>query len=218
MTELLPIALAAGFLALGAAAAAWAVRAERRRSEELAQAALGMGFEPIVWEPSQRGLYGLQVFEKGHSRRAYNVFRRPLSEPEEAYLFDYDFTTGSGKNRHTCRQTLAAFRRSNRRLPRFELSPESLLHKIGQAFGYKDFDFEGFPEFSGKYLLRGEDEAAVRALFRPFLLQHLGLHPGWSVEGGGDWVVAYRAGRRVEPRALQGFFEDARALHALLSQ
>ncbi|HAH08293.1 MAG TPA: hypothetical protein DCM05_17505 [Elusimicrobia bacterium] len=216
MIELLPIALAAGFLALGAAAAAWAVQAERKRSQALGQAAARMGLEPLVWEPSQRGLYGLQVFDQGHNRRTYNVFRRLFSETEEAYLFDYDYTTGSGKSRHTHRQTLAAFRRSGRALPRFELRPENVLHKIGGLFGYQDIDFEGFPEFSRNYLLRGQDEAAVRALWRPFLLQHLGLHPGWCLEGGGDWLVAYRDGRRVEAEKLQEFFEDSRALHALL--
>ncbi len=51
------------------------------------------------------------------------------------------------------------------RLPNFTLRPENLFHKIGQVFGYQDIDFDSHPEFSKRYLLKGENESEVRSTF-----------------------------------------------------
>ena len=58
--------------------------------------------------------------------------------------FDYRYTTGSGKNSHTYRQTVVFFRSPEVDLPQFELKPQSFLHGIGKLFGYQDIDF-AFP-------------------------------------------------------------------------
>ena len=105
-----------------------------------------------------------------------------------------------GRSRHDYRQTVAAFK-FLAALPQFDLRPENFLHRIGSAFGYQDIDFDSNPEFSKRYLLRG-DEEQVRRLFTPSLLMFFEqLEKGWSVETSGPWLMAYRLGKQLKPQA-----------------
>lgn len=118
----------------------------------------------------------------------------------EVLLYDYHYHVGTGGRRQHVRQTIAAFKLPAT-LPAFELRPENVLHKIGSAFGYQDIDFDSNPEFSDRYLLRG-DEVRVRRLFTPALMTFFErLDTEWSVETSGSWLMAYRSRKRVQPEA-----------------
>lgn len=143
----------------------------------------------------------------GRSPTASNLLAGSIGDVE-VLLFDYTYTTGSGKNSSRHRQTVAAFRVPGALLPAFELRPESVFHKIGAALGFKDIDLPAFPEFSKRVLLRGEDEQSIAALFDHETTSLVMGLPGGSVEGQGEWVLVYRAGRRVRPDDLLPFMEQ----------
>ena len=111
---------------------------------------------------------------------------------------------------------MAAFRVRGLDLPAFELRPENALIRLASTFGYQDIDFDSFPEFSKRYLLRGEDEAAIRSRFGPGVLQGLERNLGWWIEGAGPLVLLYRQGKRVKPSELYGFLNDTREVVRLL--
>jgi hypothetical protein len=210
--EILPAAIMAGAVLLVGGAAAWQYFAEKKRREALAEAALRLGLEYCAGDPglAREPFCDFPVFCQGRSRQFSNVLRGRLSGGDaEVLVFDHAYVTGSGKNRHTHRQTAAAFRSPRLALPAFELRPENILHKVGGLFGYQDIDFEGSPEFSGKYLLRGKEEPAVRGIFDAAVLGHFALHPGWRVEGQGEWLVVCREGRRVSAEELRSFLDEA---------
>lgn len=208
--------LVVAVLALFAALFWWAKVLERRRAEAFAAFAVrrGLAFSPEPREPAQAGLPPLPVLTRGRRNRVRNVLRRRDGEGEFA-LFDASYETGSHKNRHTHRHTVALFRLDRTAMPAFELSPENVLVRIASAFGYQDIDFDSWPAFSKSYLLRGRKEMAVRAFFGPPLLQYFERNPGWSVEADGTWLAVYRrsaAGRGglVAPEALEEFVGQAR--------
>lgn len=58
-------------------------------------------------------------------------------------------------------------------IPDFALEPEGLLTKFSELAGTKDIDFEGHPEFSKKYYLRGDQEERIRAFFKEPILSFL---------------------------------------------
>ncbi|MBI5243198.1 MAG: hypothetical protein HY922_05850 [Elusimicrobia bacterium] len=194
---------------------AWMSYAARKRAEAMSEMARRMGWEFRAKDREllRENLMGLRLFEVGRGREFMNVLRGGGEGKERILLFDYSYTEGSGKNQHTVRQSVAAFERAGRGLPRFELRPENLLHKIGSVFGYQDIDFKGFPGFSKAYLLRGQVEDDVRKVFKPMALQYLESNRGWCVEGWGDWLVMCREGRRADPKDIPAFLEDARALN-----
>lgn len=190
-----------------------AVRAERARTEAMRTFASdrGIEFEPDASCALPQELEQLPLFQRGRRKRTRNLIRgRSASEPE--WLFDYQYTTGSGKNHRTHRQTVAAFQLSGATLPEFDLRPEHFFHKIATAFGYQDIDLPEYPQFSSWFLLRGRDEFAVRGLFTGQRIEAVTSARNICLEGSGAWLIIYRAGKRVRPADLDDFLAEARSL------
>ena len=192
---------------LAAFALATAVSQEKDRNETFAKAALRVGMR---YEPRHDALieeYGiLPLFSQGHSRRTANVLTGSTGD-RPAAVFDYHYTTGSGKGASTHARTAAVFHLDGSALAAFTMEPEGALQRLTELFGYKDVDFEHQPEFSRAYFLRGQDVEAMRRLFQPALLAQLQQMTGWRVEGTGDRLAVYR-GERVKPEELPMFIEQ----------
>ncbi len=188
-------------------------RGQQKRNEDLRAAAGAMGFvfedHRSVDDIAARG--ALPLFGHGHTKRASNVMTGRAGG-QEVMLFDYQYTTGSGKESNTHRQTVALFPRVAERLPDLVLAPENVLHKIGQVFGYQDIDFDSNPAFSSRYLLRGADDYAIRAAFSPDALSFFEQQPGWHVEIKGGTAGIYRAGKRAKPENIATFLEETCAI------
>jgi hypothetical protein len=150
----------------------------------------------------------LPLFTRGHSQRAQCVMTGEIAGMP-VVLTDFQYVTGSGKNRRAHTQTVAVFTEAGRGLPDFELRPEHVFHKIGQVFGYQDIDFEGQEEFSKRYLLRGSDEAGVRAAFGTQALAFLTGQPGWSVQTREGRLAVFREGKRAKPPTMPAFLAEA---------
>ena len=129
--------------------------------------------------------------------------------PTPVAIFDYSYVTGGGKSRRRWRQSVICFH-TNKQFPtNFCLRPEHAWHKIAAVFGYQDIDFENRPRFSAKYLLRSDNEQAVRLLFTDEVLAYFEQDGvGICTEGAGDWLVVYRESARVEPDAIASFMEE----------
>jgi len=185
-----------------------AQRQSKARREALAKRAMLFGLTFIESTPVEEleGL-SLHLFEQGSSSAAANAMSGRY-RGADLVAFDFEYTTGSGKNRTTHNQTVVLFRPLADRLPRFEMRPEHLFHRIGQIFGYQDIDFPQHEGFSKKYLLRGEDERAVREAFRTYILDHFQNNPGWSLESNGDALLVYRHGKKVKPEEYQKFMDE----------
>lgn len=186
------------------------VRAREKRRAEAMQAAayrVGLAWSPELAPGIQERLAGFRLVSQGYARKASNVLHGTLHSIDVT-LFDYQYRTGSGKHSHFHNQTVLSFETDRLRLPAFTLRPEHLFHKLGQALGYQDIDFEANPEFSAAYLLQGPDEDAIRAAFDEVLLGYFVRHPGLCVEGAGAQLICYRAGRVVDADQLGAFLEE----------
>ena len=181
----------------------------KRRRQGLERAGLEMGF---VFDAEATTVAGQPFLSlpllSQHSKLA-SVLRGAVGSGEAVLL---DVRVGSGKQART--QTVACFRLAGKRWPRFEMRPESFIHRIATRLGMKDIDFEASPEFSRSYLLRGADEAAVRAVFHPGLLMFFEQHKGWCVEGEGEWLAVYHAVQVIPPAKLRGFLEETTPIAA----
>jgi hypothetical protein len=80
-------------------------------------------------------------------------------------------------------------------LPSFLLEPEKILHKIGEFFGGGDIDFPESPVCSSKYLFKGTELERITSLFSPEVRAFFEQNLGWSLEGIGDALIAFRPGR-----------------------
>ncbi|MEX2215255.1 MAG: hypothetical protein WD768_14070 [Phycisphaeraceae bacterium] len=204
----------------------WGVMRERQRDTAMQTVAGQLNF---TYERDGRALHRepfmrFSLFQAGRRQRMKNLMQGKVDHSEddpnrgiEVFLFDYRYVTGSHRDHHNHQQTVAAFHTVGEKLPEFSLQPENVLHKIGGLLGYQDIDFEHKPIFSGRYLLRGPDEAAIRELFKDDVLDFFEKHPGWCVEAGEDWIVVFRKGRRTEPERVGEFVQEAFELCTMLA-
>jgi hypothetical protein len=213
---LLPFVLIVAIGGLIIGAIAWSVRAERKRTAEMQQVAASMGLP--FYETGNPALVSelsaFQLFSRGHAKRTKNMIHGETDEVELG-IFDYQYTTGSGKNSHTWRQTVVYFHASDLNLPQFALRPEGLFDKLGGVFGFQDIDFVSHPTFSGKYVLRGADEERIRAAFHDGVLAHFASQSGVSVEADGQRLIYYRAGRLTTPQQVRQLMEEGFQVYTL---
>ena len=215
--DLTVIALIAAVPALLVLVIVWSVRRDRARAEEIRSraAALGFTYREKDGIPAD-GATALPLFQRGRKQRTQHVMNR-TDRDIETLLFDYAYTTGSGKHQHTHRQTVALFRLPDVDLPKFEISPENMFHRLAGVFGYQDIDFDASPEFSKAYVVRGVDEVRVRAILGPSARHLLERQSGWSTEGGGPLLAIYRSGKRVSAEDLTTFLEDAKKIRQAIT-
>jgi hypothetical protein len=217
MEDWIPI----GFIALmfllvsGIFIAVWL--AEKKRTAALEQVAgdLSFTFDPEGSAILQSRLDHFELFSQGRSKKLTNLMGGETQDVAIS-IFDYQYTTGGGKNSTTHKQTVVSIDSASLDLPSFQLRPEHFFHKIGKMFGYQDINFEEFPEFSKQYLLRSDQEAAVREIFSAELTSHLAALAKICSEGRGQEFIFYRAGKRPKPGEIQQLMADAFAVYSLL--
>ncbi len=183
-------------------------REEERRNQLRAVAeAKGFRFSAEASDALWGAVRSFHLFSQGRGRTIENVLEMDVGDVAVS-IFDYRYTTGSGNHRHTHRQTVALFQSDRLRLPRFTLRPEGLLHKVGGLLGYQDVDFKGNAAFSDAYLLQGDDEPRIRAVFSKEVLAYYARHSGLCTEAEGQRLVYYRARQRVAAEEIDSFVKD----------
>ncbi len=188
------------------------VRKERERTRALSAfaAAAGLSFDAQGDVAAIRARGDVQLFERGHSRRARNVMAGRLGD-RDVIVFDYSYTVGSGKQRNSTEQTVVLVPLLDRSLPGLQLAPESPITRMAEKFGYQDIDFASAPEFSQRYVVQGQDVAAIQAALERGASTWFAAHEGWSVEARSRSAAIYRANRRPAPAEMRAFIEDALA-------
>ena len=219
MTSVLPFVIILAAVGLVGTLFALNAKQERERTEQLGQLALTMGFtfEPALDLEVLKGFGDLPVYGHGHSKKVSNVMTGQAGE-RDVKLFDYRYTTGSGKNSHTWNQSVALFPRAGEGLPDLLLAPENIFHKIGAVFGYQDIDFDTSPDFSSHYLLRGPDETAIRSVFSADALTFFAAQRGWHVEIAAGNLGIYRADKRCKPEEVRSFLEEVQSVLRVLAR
>jgi hypothetical protein len=111
------------------------------------------------------------------------------------------------------------YRFGARPLPVFNLRPREVFDRIGELLGSRDIRFEHQREFSNRYILRGSDGNAVRALFSDEVLSFLAALPvACTVESVGDRMAFYYLARRsrIAPAAVGEFVQEGLGLLSVM--
>ena len=187
------------------------VREKKRTGRlEVTVAEMGLEFQPLGDPQLLARLDGFPLMNIGRRQELKNLVVGDTSQGQLA-LFDFRYITGHGKHQKTRRQTVIAMEAAELgQLPAFNMRPEGFWDKVGGAFGMQDVDFDEHEDFSSKFLLKGEDEEAVRALMDRELLDFFADRPDLCCEGRPGMFLYYRRYKRVAPEAhlLESFLEE----------
>ena len=127
-------------------------------------------------------------------------------------MFDYS-PFDVGREWHT----VVAFEIRKSRIPNFAVWPLDAQHRDGPWFGKNNLEvaIPEAPDLAARYVVRGSNPEAVRRLFPRRALQYFGRTCVWSVEGGGEWLIAYRQDHRCGNRQFESFLKDAWSIFRL---
>lgn len=195
----------------------WRRQVQQKRRDALDRVAteLRWSFAPDADDTLRTSMGNFRLCAHGRSKRFTNLMRGSGDNSGMA-LFDYAYTIGGGRDRHTFRQTVLSLNVGGRPLPRFCLRPEHVWDKVEAFFGHKDISFDAHPDFSKKYSLRGDDEYQIRNFFSEGLIEFIQREPGITMEGDGSTLILYRHRKLIKPEEIRSFTEMGSRLKALL--
>jgi hypothetical protein len=144
-------------------------KARRQAYEQLAQQ-LGLQFYPVdPWDIPSRYAQ-LELFNQGHSRKASYILCGK-ADGRDVLLFDYQYTTGSGKDAHTYSFQVAILE-TPILAPRLTLRRESFLDKMASWVGHDDINFES-AEFSKLTYVKCVEPKFAYDIFHARLIEYL---------------------------------------------
>ena len=179
---------------------------------------LSLNFQEEGTDALMPYLSGFKLFRRGRRQKITNILSYQDQMLEyQAYIFDYRYSVGSGKDRRTLHQTVFFIQSKKLGLPEFWMQPEKFFHKIGEYLGLtQDIDFTDYPEFSKHYRLKGEDEDYIRATMDDQLLHFFTINKNWYLEGVNYYMIFYKKNRIIAPAKIKDFYGKGLHLARLL--
>jgi len=180
------------------------IMAEKRRTKKLNDLSLQIGF--TISQQKHYQVPQFDLFNRGHSKKSKNVMRGRRSGVNWV-VFDYQYTTGGGKNSHTAKHTVAHAKLDNVIVP-FHLSRENIGHKLIALVGFNDIDFSSHPVFSKTYYLKSKSDD-VRVLFNTKVLDYFEhKKPRYLIEARDHDMLIYLR-KRIKPANYIKFLDEA---------
>ncbi|RME29179.1 MAG: hypothetical protein D6800_02955 [Candidatus Zixiibacteriota bacterium] len=185
---------------------------EKKRTEQLAKVAdeLGLSFSAKN-APLPPAATSFELFSRGRKTKASNAIYGEANGVQ-LVVFDYQFTVGSGKNARTYRQTAISITSPELNLPRFLVRPRKSFLGLSlfgpkNVFAHKDIRLNDASEYSKQFMVSGDDEDAIHALFPEGLEPVTQGSPTLTIEGCQDQLLVYRSKQRVRPEEIKSLMQ-----------
>lgn len=192
-----------------------AAASKRRKALQALAESLGFTYQASADPSILRLLPPFQLFSAGRAQRVDNLLEGS-TESTQVQIFDWQYTTGGGKNTVRHKTTVVIIHAQDLDLTSFYCRPENLLDWVGLTFDGKDIDFDDRPLFSKKFHLHGNLEKRVRKLFDVEVCEFFEGHLGMYAEGSRQWLVYYKNDAQVRVDEIRQRFQDAFQLYLLL--
>ena len=142
---------------------------------------------------------------------------KDLNAPWE--IADVTFSEGAAFTAETFNMTLMVLK-LNKKIPVFTMEKEGVFEKIFDRVmaytGYKDIDFEMYPDFSKKFLIMGNKESEIRSFFTDEIIRFFENHQIYRLESNGEALVFFDKIKLARTDETIAFIDYAKELALLL--
>jgi len=157
---------------------------------------------------------GIRTFDRGHSKSGDNIitghFRgRPVT------LLDYQYTTGTGKNRTTHHRGITIMGCDFPTIP-LQIRREHAFDKVGSFLGAGDIEFES-AEFNRVFFVKSADRKWAFDVLHTRAMEYLLKAPHYSIEFGFGEIAVVRNGK-CSPEQYEEQVEMAWKLYELFPE
>ena len=151
-------------------------------------------FKPEVdWNTNS--LKEFHFFKIRPIERKSNCLRGTFEETGVSWeISDVTFNEGEAFSAETFNTTLILLK-LNKEIPVFTMEKEGLIEKIFDRVmaltGFKDIDFEMYPDFSSKFLITGKNESKIRQFFSSKLISFFEKNHIYHIESNGEAMIIF---------------------------
>ena len=161
-------------------------------------------------------------FEIRPIERKYNCLKGNFESLDVSWeIADITFNEGGAFTAETFNTTMMVLQ-LNKKIPIFTMEKEGVLEKIFDRVmtytGYKDIDFEMYPDFSKKFLIMGNKESEIRSFFTDDVIRFFENHQIYHLESNGEALVIFNKIKLARTDETIAFIEYAKELASLLKQ
>ncbi|NQZ79006.1 MAG: SulP family inorganic anion transporter, partial [Ekhidna sp.] len=101
-------------------------------------------------------------------------------------------------------------------IPIFLLEREGLFEKMTD-FAYRaDIDFDSYPVFSNKFVLKGPDEESIRSFMHPGIIRKVEQYPHFHMESNGDAIILYRFDKGEDNESISELFHFGKVMALMI--
>lgn len=159
-------------------------------------------------------------FEIRPIERKYNCLKGTFEDLNVSWeIADVTFNEGQAFTAETFNTTLMILK-LNKKIPVFTMEKEAVLEKLFDrvmAFtGYKDIDFEMYPDFSNKFLLMGNNESEIRSFFTDKIVRFFENNQIYHLESNGEAIIIFDKIKLARTDETIAFIDYAKELATLL--
>ena len=160
-------------------------------------------------------------FEIRPIERKYNCLTGLYKDLEVCWeIADITFNEGQAFTAETFNTTVMVLK-LNKKIPVFTMEKEGVLGKIFDrvmAFtGYKDIDFEMYPDFSNKFLLMGDNESEIRSFFTDDIIRFFENNHIYHLESNGEALIIFDKIKLARTDETTAFIKYGKELSTLLN-
>jgi MFS superfamily sulfate permease-like transporter len=161
-------------------------------------------------------------FEIRPIERKYNCLKGNFDSLDVSWeIADITFNEGGAFTAETFNTTMMVLQ-LNKKIPIFTMEKEGVLEKIFDRVmtytGYKDIDFEMYPDFSKKFLIMGNKEAEIRSFFTDDIIRFFEDHQIYHIESNGEALFIFDKIKLARTDETIAFIDYAKELASLLKQ
>ena len=173
----------------------------------------------IDWDTTY--LKNFHFFEIRPIERKSNCLKGTFKELGVSWeITDVIFNEGAAFTAETFNTTLMVLK-LNKKIPVFTMEKEGVFEKLFDrvmAFtGYKDIDFEMYPDFSNKFLIMGNEESEIRAFFTDEIIRFFDNHQIYHLESNGEAVIIFDKIKLARTDETMAIIDYGRELATLLN-
>ena len=161
-------------------------------------------------------------FEIRPIERKYNCLKGNFESLDVSWeIADITFNEGGAFTAETFNTTLMVLQ-LNKKIPIFTMEKEGVLEKIFDRVmtytGYKDIDFEMYPDFSKKFLIMGNKESEIRSFFTDDVIRFFENHQIYHIESNGEALFIFDKIKLARTDETIAIIDYAKELASLLKQ
>ncbi|TWO31532.1 SulP family inorganic anion transporter [Seonamhaeicola sediminis] len=163
----------------------------------------------------QKEVDHLNSFLFFNTKHIDHIYNQLTFEKGGINLFDIEFSEGEFIAKEVIRSTML-YIKLDVFIPEFTLDREGFLERVYAFAGFKDIPIQDHSDFSRRFFLLGDNEAAIKKLFNDDLIHFFESNPYYHVESNRSALLIFGKERLASIKEIKGLFDFGKRLRDVI--